>query len=371
MYLDLRGVNLSNQQGYYFNFPVDLSGSISKNRFRFELLWGLKKVIELQLEDIKFSIIFDYFCDIEIHKKDSFEFYQIKSTNSNGSFTVDKLINRNKSNESILGKVFKLKLDSNNHQKDSTLVNVVCNAPLAEKNKIDNKTKTKTYNSVEIVALKETLSATKIQSELKKELNFSKEIDLNNTFYIRTSLDLINPNYTLIGELTDFFKKKYNSEPSRIYSLFKLIEGEINAKACYELEISDYENVLLKKGINSSFFSEIFNTYIVNDEEFLKKCIAWTEKEYENSFIKRNKYKTALSQIRVQLETNKFILNKQQEIKELIIRNSAELPNTDKEIIGYIYDEIKHTFPIETSVEEIEMLILVVIKKFDEGIFIL
>ena len=36
---------------FYLSFPHDLSGSISKNRFRLELLWGVSKMLDLMEED--------------------------------------------------------------------------------------------------------------------------------------------------------------------------------------------------------------------------------------------------------------------------------------------------------------------------------
>lgn len=52
---------------YYMNLPKDLSGSITKNRFRLELLWGISKVIDIHKEGKDYTIIFDFKCDIEIH----------------------------------------------------------------------------------------------------------------------------------------------------------------------------------------------------------------------------------------------------------------------------------------------------------------
>lgn len=40
---------------YYMNLPFDLSGSRSKNRFRNEILWGLKKILELYKQDIAYE----------------------------------------------------------------------------------------------------------------------------------------------------------------------------------------------------------------------------------------------------------------------------------------------------------------------------
>ena len=36
-----------NREAYYLSLPHDLSGSMSKNRFRIELLWGVSKILDL------------------------------------------------------------------------------------------------------------------------------------------------------------------------------------------------------------------------------------------------------------------------------------------------------------------------------------
>ena len=61
------------------NLPKDLSGSISKNRFRLELLWGISKIIDAHKEEDDYTVIFDFKCDIELHRQDEMCFYQIKT----------------------------------------------------------------------------------------------------------------------------------------------------------------------------------------------------------------------------------------------------------------------------------------------------
>lgn len=68
-----------NKQEYYMNLPKDLSGSISKNRFRLELLWGISKIIDAHKEEDDYTVIFDFKCDIELHRQDEMCFYQIKT----------------------------------------------------------------------------------------------------------------------------------------------------------------------------------------------------------------------------------------------------------------------------------------------------
>ncbi|EOY7209651.1 dsDNA nuclease domain-containing protein [Clostridioides difficile] len=79
---------------YYMNLPYDLSGSMSKNRFRNELLWGLKKMYELYKTNEDFVVVFDYRCDIEVHLENKFEFYQVKTQNNSGTYTINKLTDK-------------------------------------------------------------------------------------------------------------------------------------------------------------------------------------------------------------------------------------------------------------------------------------
>ena len=67
------------RKSYYMSLSADLAGSITKNRFRIELLWGINKLIDAHKENSPYTVIFDFKCDIELHKHDEIEFYQIKS----------------------------------------------------------------------------------------------------------------------------------------------------------------------------------------------------------------------------------------------------------------------------------------------------
>lgn len=72
----------------YMAKTPDMSGSIAKNRFRMELLWGIEKLLDCLDRGIEdFAVVFDYCCDIELHLDDSYEFYQVK-TSSGKKFGV-------------------------------------------------------------------------------------------------------------------------------------------------------------------------------------------------------------------------------------------------------------------------------------------
>lgn len=66
-------------KSFYLALPHDLPGSMSKNRFRLELLWSVSKMLDLMEKPSDFTVVFDYACDIEVHYENAFEFYQIKT----------------------------------------------------------------------------------------------------------------------------------------------------------------------------------------------------------------------------------------------------------------------------------------------------
>lgn len=74
----------------YTNLSVDSSGSISKNRHRNEILWGLTQIFDLYKSEKDFAVIFDNKCDIEIVLDDLISFYQVKTGDEH--YTINKLI---------------------------------------------------------------------------------------------------------------------------------------------------------------------------------------------------------------------------------------------------------------------------------------
>lgn len=96
---------MTNQE-YYMTLPHDMSGSMSKNRFRIELLWGISKMLDAY-ENGDFTMVFDYVCDIELHVADGFEFYQLKTHSGNSSYTCRSLT-KVKGEGSVIGKLYAL-----------------------------------------------------------------------------------------------------------------------------------------------------------------------------------------------------------------------------------------------------------------------
>ncbi|MDG0871584.1 DUF4297 domain-containing protein [Paenibacillus thiaminolyticus] len=348
---------------YYMSLPYDLSGSMSKNRFRNEVLWGLKKTLDLYKTSKDFTVVFDYKCDIEIHLEDNFEFYQLKTRNDHTAYTVTKLIKKDKAGNSILGKLYTLKYAEDNDEVDKVVVAVVSNAPINDGKKVHNNCESILFTSMDEKAIK------KVKEALKEELSKDEELKLENTYYIRTSMDLINPEKTLIGELSLFFESIFNTEPKKINSLYRILYSEISTKASYELELSTYDEVLEKKGIRRSDLSRIFTKYIDNTDISVTKTKDFIECYYSESFKDRLKLKKALNQIVIDLPSNQSMRDLEQKIVSFIAENIALLPETDLQIVEFICGALEKNKLIEMTNEEFKILVLFTLKRFEEGVY--
>ena len=259
--------------------PYDMAGSISKNRFRIELLWGISKMIACHKEGADYTIIFDFKCDVEVHKEQGLEFYQIKTIKQN-NYTTDSLCKVNKSN-SILGKLYTL--FSPNH---SINLAVVCNKPLSVNRKVVE------FERCCFAELdEETLDS--IKQNLCNELKI-EEVYFEKMFFIYESMDLYHPEEAVFGRLIKSFEEIKNEEPRNPNALFRLVSDTVKEKASYEREIDSYEEVKKCKGISKSDFDRMLDTHmceskngIIETQDYIKTL----------PFSKQRKYNKALGEV--------------------------------------------------------------------------
>lgn len=348
---------------HYMNLPYDLSGSISKNRFRNELLWGLKKILDLHKEDKDYTVVFDYCCDIEVHLEDNLEFYQIKTQNNNGTYTVNKLVSIDKAGNSVLGKLYILKYDENKLESDNIIVALVSNAPLSDS--------IKTYTDCECISIDsiEKESVEKIKQKIKKELKLNKDINIINTFFIRTGIDLTQPDKSLIGELVVFFDEVLKEDVKKVRSLYRILLSKITDKACYEMKISEYNDILEKKGISRESFDEILKQYIDKTDIAVEKTKDFINNLYANRFKKRIDMNKSLNRVFMELINNKVMQKMEKKVVEYIKENIDNLPSEDIEIIKEVYKYIIDDKPIEMDNDDVETLIMLSLKRLEEGVY--
>lgn len=235
---------------YYMNLPFDVSGSLSKNRFRLELLWGIDKMFELY-DYGDFTVVFDYVCDIEVHLKNKYEFYQIKTHRGSRIYTVNDII-KQKNGKSILGKLYILK-----HPKDfqSIKLAIVSNSYLKDGNKVISD-----LEEVDLTSISQ-VSINKIKAALKTECKID-DIDISDMYYIFTSMNLNEPTNDIIGKIVTSFVKIKGCEPKKPNALYRLIYDVVLEKACCELTQNNYSQVIDNKGLTRSNWNKITNNLI-------------------------------------------------------------------------------------------------------------
>ncbi len=340
-----------NQAEYYMGLPFDLSGSRSKNRFRLELLWGVSKMLELMESSDDFTIVFDYVCDIEIHLDSGFEFYQIK-THKEGQtkYTPSSLVKIKSGEEgSILGKLFVL----NNRKEVSTKVVLVCNAPL--------KVLTNEPGETCLDGLDEK-NQTIIVDAIKRELNVD-EVDLSNSYYLYTPMNLLQPENEVKGKLMTTFENLKGSEPLNPNALYRLVFDTVSEKACYEFSEQDYEQLKKIKGISRSEFDKMLDIHSTSEKTGINQT-----NEYINNIKnihERKTYKSALTTLLPKMARSRKLQDMEKEIVKTLELH-PELNELD-DIIELLTDEYHDKFSLEYSNAEKVVYYMVVIHKYVEG----
>lgn len=333
---------------FYMNLPLDLAGSRTKNRFRVELLWGISKIIDAHKMYEDYTVVFDFKCDIELHYQNGLDFYQIKTKNK-GNYSHKTLTSVQKTNNSVLGKLYAL------YSPDQKIkLAIVCNKPLKIGKKEDIR------QEICIGELK-TEIVDEIVVKLKKELS-QTEVNLENTFYICDGMDLLNPQHAILGKLVESFQEIKNEEPNNPNALYRLVSETAQKKASYEMEITDYRDVLSLKGISKSEFDKML-------ESHREKSITGIEqtKDFIKTFpIKeRRTYNKALTDL-LENDHSHDLNVLRASIFEFIESNEDRLTNEEAviEALSPVFDK---EFPVEYSKIMKKVFYLIVFYIYVEG----
>lgn len=335
--------------------PYDLSGASSKNRFRLEILWGASKMFDLYNAG-DFCVVFDYKCDIEVHFKDSLEFYQIKTHKVQSPYTFPTLSKKDKTGKSILGKLFVLK--NTFDETASIKVALVSNAFFRLGNK--------TYSETEELKLSDLdeKSQKKILDTLKGEVG--DDFKLSNVHYIYTSMNLSDPENDLRGKIVGCFEKIKKCEPTRPNTLYRLIRETVEEKACYEFSSDNYAEVIKKKGITKSQLDDMLERYVLRIDNSVEKVSNYIDNTYTNP-KNRKELKQALVNVVEGLFSSKVLQKKEYEIADFLSCNFDQLPDSTENVMDYLILEFEQTFTVEISKKEIYILMLLILYRWEDG----
>lgn len=344
----------------YMLMPYDLSGSRSKNRFRIELLWGIDKMLDLMESDVPFTMVFDYVCDIEVHTRNGFEFYQIKThSKSQPAYTTTSLTRVEKANSqgSILGKLFVLNTSSGRKDK----IAIVSNSPY----------KMSGYdacNGTHCFTEFPQEEQQKIADVIKKELHVSN-IDISTAYYICTNIDLEEPQKAIIGKLVLSFKKIKGCEVDRVETLYRLIYDQVSEKACYELKARCYDELLVKKGISRDEMDYILNCHARSAKTGIDRTRDYID-SIPDLFV-RKAYIICLAKLVENLPTDRFLQKMEKDIAIFLhkLDTSGQQSGELSDLIDRLTAEFHSAFPVEYDDAEKTVFYVIIIYKYFEGVY--
>lgn len=346
----------------YMRLPHDLSGARSKGRFAYELLWGLKKMLSLFKLKKNFVAVFDQACDVEIHFDTHNEFYQIKTDIKSGSYTINKLIKKDRGKQnSVLGNLCLLKYSNSIENRDTKLY-VVSSTPLNANGTL--------YTDQEIVCLNQLdiQSCENIKEMIKSELGVST-LSLEEVFFIRENMNLIKPQLEIKGKLTELFEENLNCDYKDIGILYRVLESEVFKRGRYELKSGSYEDVIKNKGFSYEQLESIINKFKKIDDKYLEEANEYIEKYYNNTFSERIKFKKAWIKARSMLTGNKYFNKLEEEIYEFSKNCLNEYEDISYEkLICLAKEEFYNIKTIEVTDEEFLVVIIILLKKVESKI---
>lgn len=340
---------------YYEKLPYELSGSISKNRFRLELLWGVSVMLDLMKEDKDFTIVFDYMCDVEIHYKDALEFHQVKTHGAClASHTIRSLIKKEskQSTGSILGKLYALNKDG----VDDIKLVLVSNIPL---NDGHNKYDYGEFNLAELPAN----NKSEIEVALQNELGIA-HVELSRLFYCRTHMNLLNPEFEIKGKLLGRFVEVKHCEPRNTNALYRLIFETVESKACYEYSQKEYESIVKMKGISRAEFDQMLEAHAENENNGIRQANEYIDR-IENISKKRH-YRRALVSLIEQMPRSSLLRKLETRIADFLLSNDI---GDESSALSLLNDKFEGDFPIEYTQEEKELFFVIILGRFTMGAY--
>lgn len=280
-----------NHSGYMGAAP-DLSGSISKNRFRVELLWGVEKLLQLLDRGLdSFAVVFDYRCDVELHLEKGYEFYQVK-TGKTGTFGVSWACRTTqKKPTSIIGKLFEL---SDASEDGPVRLVIVGNRPFSKKGGRFDVPGELLFSSLDDDDKR------KIEEAVIKECG-NMIPDLSSASYLLVAMDLDKPGDSIKGHLVSSYEAIMGCEPRKPNALYDALRGLVIERACNERRQPTYDDVISKKGITAEEARGLFEQYKDEEDTIQDVVLKWIK---ELPPLQQNPLLVALEEITTSLDSD-------------------------------------------------------------------
>lgn len=346
----------------YAKLPIDLSGSRAKNRFRFEMLWGIYRLFEIYDKTDDFVAIFDCVCDVEIFTDTEDSYYQVKTKKETQPYTVNALCKTRKGENdavlpSILGKLFLIKAASEPQRQMK--VAVVANVGFKHKKK-------EYTESLEFpLATIDEDAKQAITDALRKEQG-NITVDLDNVYYIRSYMDLAHPKESLIGKMATWFADNKGCEIKNPQALYLALCDIVQEKASFEWNDGDPSTAQEKKGISKQQFDNLIEQHTQNAVNGIDLAKEWITQNITDYMGRLEAMQDLATIVQYQKTDNRIKLII--EIVEGLI-TSRQVPQerkTEQQVIDYLQEQIQDKWPADYSRNQMRMFILVNLKRMEE-----
>jgi len=293
-------------------------------RFNYQTDWAITYLLDKILKNEDFVIFMEYHEDvicsnsIQLNENIEFEFYQLKTTNTNHTLeSMCKYEISSKSN-SILGKMI-LSIENKIFKEN---VKKLC---LLSTSNINFKEKINVMGSYKFLKDLSEDEISKILEFLNLELN---QIDLGYKEIIcfqKANLPFQNSESTAKGKISEFIDKKYGSIRSDVSSIYRAIWDDLRIKHDFLLSFDQWDECVSKRGLKSDEVTSILAKNIdinlnLNLKNFIEKYLVKNDIEEIFIPIKIN----LINEYHIHLITNRSS-NTLHEIKKL--RENIELPS--------------------------------------------
>lgn len=256
-------------------------GARASNRFNYQQVWALSKMIELIKRDKEFILFMEVHDDVIIldKREENIEFFQVKSNDKSSRYITKSFITENEDKYPRKMSIFqKMIINFNKFSRNTKNIYLVSNKYFDFKELVNGEKSTE----------KTKICLNQIEEGLRNELlkktckvcNLNEKCgkDCHEIIYFNTSnLGLENYEITVLGEFVKMIEEKgIETSSKNINAMYNTILGEVRRINNFEKSAADLDELLERKSISN----DMFDTWLKKMElEF--KDVEWNEyKEY-------------------------------------------------------------------------------------------
>jgi hypothetical protein len=203
-----------------------------------------------------------------------------------------------------------------------------------------------------------------ITEALEKEIP-GESIDLSSIFYIRSYMDLANPEESVRGKIVKWFPSHKGCEVKYPDALYKSLSDLVRDKASFEWKSGSIAELEDRKGISKTKFGQIIELHTqksADGVELSKKWISDNVIGFKECVVALGNLSSMLQFLVTDNRLPPFVAA----IEGLARSNETPANLNIEKLISYIQQKIQSNFPKDYTPDQLCMLILVTLKRLEE-----